>query len=109
MTTTITTKHLHHIRRTLASLQPKTPRTLALAFSGGSDSTALAHLLYLWRTEESPQTKLIAFTVDHQLRSNSTIEAKDAGHMATAHLGFDHHQILTCHWPQSRVPHSSGR
>lgn len=68
-----------------------TSEPLAVAFSGGPDSTALLHLACEWSQETgSPVT---ALTVDHGLRSDSTQEAEAAADTAKA-LGA-HAVVLT--------------
>lgn len=86
-----------HLNRFLTEKIPTKVHSLALAFSGGSDSTALAILLTKWRNHYSPDTKLLALTVDHQLRSESMNEAHRAMKMASD-LQFDYQEILTCKW-----------
>jgi tRNA(Ile)-lysidine synthase len=66
---------------------------VALAVSGGSDSTALMHLAKAWAVRNHPELKLTALTVDHGLRPEAAGEAKAAGEWAER-LGLSHH-ILT--------------
>ena len=67
--------------------------TLAVAFSGGGDSTALLDLLLKW----CENGHVFAFIVDHALRENSDKEAKLAQGRAQA-MGAQT-KILTCQWP----------
>jgi tRNA(Ile)-lysidine synthase len=61
---------------------------VALAVSGGSDSTALMVLFAEWlaETKQSPASVFV-LTVDHGLRTQSGAEAERVAQMA-AHLGF---------------------
>jgi tRNA(Ile)-lysidine synthase len=63
--------------------------TLALAASGGPDSTALMVLAARWRKTLMAKPKLIAVTVDHGLRAESRREAADVGRLARK-LGITH-------------------
>jgi len=101
----VTNTLLFHLNSVLSRLPAPTP-SLALALSGGVDSTALALLVARWRQEYSPSTALVAFTVDHQLRPESTKEAQYAGTIASQ-LEFDHHEILTCDWSAFNAVSSS--
>ena len=71
---------------------------MALAVSGGSDSTALMHLAKAWAERHHPELKLTALTVDHALRPEAAGEAKTAGEWA-GRLGLSHH-ILTWDGPK---------
>jgi tRNA(Ile)-lysidine synthase len=73
-------------------------RHVALAVSGGSDSTALMHLAKAWAERHYPDLKLTALTVDHALRPEAAGEAKTAGEWAER-LGLSHH-ILTWEGPK---------
>ena len=64
-------------------------QTIVVAVSGGSDSTALLLLLKDHLTRIAAATKLVAVTVDHQLRRESRAEAEAVGRLAAAH-GIDH-------------------
>lgn len=75
----------------LATGDSRLTTPLAVALSGGADSTALALL-----TQEYAQAKgctLITFTVDHRLRAESTAEAQQVSAWMRAR-GIAHH-ILT--------------
>lgn len=65
--------------------------TIAVAVSGGADSLALAILADGWAREK--RGRVVALTVDHGLRPNSTDEARQVGIWLRV-LGIDHH-ILT--------------
>lgn len=65
---------------------------LLLAVSGGPDSTALMWLAARWRGSLSKPPKLIAVTVDHRLRKESTREALAVKRLA-AKLGVEHRTL----------------
>ena len=63
---------------------------VALAVSGGSDSTALMVLFAEWLAEaQRSPAEVFVLTVDHALRAQSGAEAERVAQMA-AHLGFRH-------------------
>jgi len=64
---------------------------IAVAVSGGADSMALCFALHEWSKKHS--LELTALTVDHQLRSESTAEAKKVHAWLISHN--IHHEILT--------------
>jgi len=66
---------------------------LALAVSGGADSTALLHLMARWCAEGGAKPDLTVLTVDHGLRAESREEAAMVARMAES-LGLPH-VILT--------------
>ena len=66
---------------------------LAVAVSGGADSTALMLLLARWRAASGDRPELSIFTVDHGLRTESRKEAEQVGEWVRA-LGLAH-EILT--------------
>lgn len=67
--------------------------SIALAVSGGADSTALMHLAVSWRAGRiaagAPAPTISMVTVDHRLRDDSTDEAGRVAAAARA-LGLDH-------------------
>lgn len=65
---------------------------MAIAVSGGSDSTALMRLARDWRDANHPELKLSILTVDHGLRPQSAAEALQVAELA-AGLGLDHHVL----------------
>lgn len=67
---------------------------LALAVSGGPDSTALMWLAARWRKRVKTGPKLVALTVDHGLRKESRAEAREVKKLA-ASLGVEH---VTLRW-----------
>lgn len=76
-------------------------RVVLLAVSGGSDSTALMHLVSRWLLrygDPSRAPQVHVATVDHGLRAESRSEA-EAVAVAAAGLGFRHH---TVRWQGSR-------
>lgn len=62
--------------------------TLAIALSGGADSSALLLLAQQWIKQAGG--KLIALTVDHQLRLNSALDAAKAQNFSKE-LSIEHH------------------
>ncbi len=66
-----------------------TTSTLILAVSGGPDSTALLLIAARWRASLKRGPKLIAVTVDHQLRPESAKEAAQVKRLAQR-LGVPH-------------------
>ncbi len=69
-----------------------TPETVLVAVSGGSDSVALLILTQHYLTQRRPESRLLAVTIDHQLRAESAAEAEDVGQLCAA-LKIEH-QIL---------------
>jgi tRNA(Ile)-lysidine synthase len=65
-------------------------RHVALAVSGGSDSTALMRLAADWARTKHPGLVLSVLTVDHGLRPEAAAEAARVGRWAEA-LGLPHH------------------
>ena len=94
-----TKKLIQHLHATLSKLPHSSKNHLALAFSGGIDSTILAVLLSKWRNQYSTTTKLTSITIDHQLRKNSALETEQVEKMSK-YLNFDAHATLTCDWSQ---------
>jgi tRNA(Ile)-lysidine synthase len=66
---------------------------IAIAVSGGPDSLALLYLAARWRRERGGEPGITALTVDHQLRSDSRLEAEMVAARAAA-FGVKH-AILT--------------
>ncbi|KAJ1444541.1 hypothetical protein M885DRAFT_627036 [Pelagophyceae sp. CCMP2097] len=64
--------------------------TLLALISGGSDSTALAHLLHLTQASWSPPLRIEVLTFDHQLRPESRADA-DFVERLCERLGFAYH------------------
>ncbi len=73
------------------NLKSKNAKNLLVAVSGGSDSLALTLLLQEFCQQNN--FKLTAVTIDHQMRSNSAIEAKNL-QKKLLKLGINH-QIIT--------------
>ncbi len=65
---------------------------LALAVSGGPDSTALLILVSEWRARLAEPPLILVLTVDHQLRAESTAEAAVVAKTA-AQLGLAHRTL----------------
>ncbi|MDJ0921829.1 MAG: tRNA lysidine(34) synthetase TilS [Henriciella sp.] len=76
---------------------------LAVAVSGGSDSTALLYLTADWAARAG--RKLLVLTVDHQLRTASAAEARSVGDLA-ATLGVQHRTLL---WQEPQAGQSAAR
>jgi tRNA(Ile)-lysidine synthase len=66
---------------------------VALAVSGGSDSTALMRLAKAWADAQHPDLRLTVLTVDHGLRPEAAEEARLVGEWANA-LGLPHHVLV---------------
>lgn len=73
------------------SLNLPTAETIAVGVSGGADSLCLALLLKKWADKK--KCRVVAITVDHNLRPNSKAEAHEVGRILAAH-NIEHH-ILT--------------
>lgn len=65
---------------------------VALAVSGGGDSTAMMLLVRRWLDLTVPPTTITVLTVDHGLRAESTSEADWVARRA-AELGFEHRTL----------------
>ncbi|KAF1332069.1 tRNA lysidine synthetase, partial [Globisporangium splendens] len=72
---------------------------IAVAFSGGADSMALLLLLREYLQKQRIRTPLLAITVDHRLRVESTEEAESIGRIVTDKWGVEH-VIAQCEWAQ---------
>lgn len=78
-------------------------RHVALAVSGGSDSTALMQLAAAWAQRNHSSLRLTVLTVDHGLRPEAAGEAREVEAWAKA-LGLPHH---TLHWSPNPKPASA--
>lgn len=67
-------------------------KTVAVAVSGGGDSVALLHLLQDHYSKTQPSIRLVALTVDHDLRPDSAKEADWVSAFCQAR-GIDHHTL----------------
>lgn len=74
---------------------------MALAVSGGSDSTALMRLVHDFARGRHPDLRISVLTVDHGLRAASAAEALEVGRWA-AELGLVHH-VLSWEGPKPRT------
>lgn len=81
---------------------------IAVAVSGGADSMALVRLMHRFALENGLTDQLIALTVDHQLRPESTREAEQVGKWISA-LGVRHRILLWQHPPLSTRIEAKGR
>ena len=77
-------------------------RHVALAVSGGSDSSALMRLAADWTRIHHPGLLLSVLTVDHGLRASAAAEAVQVGEWA-ADLGLPHHVLR---WNEEPKPAS---
>ncbi len=62
---------------------------IALAVSGGSDSTAMMHLVAHWNTQQHSPAKLSVLSVDHGLRPEAALECIQVGAWCKE-LGLNH-------------------
>jgi tRNA(Ile)-lysidine synthase len=77
---------------------------IALAVSGGPDSTALMWLAARWRGRLKSGPKLVAFTIDHGLRKESAAEARAVKKLATS-LAIPHTTLRwSGHKPSRGLP-----
>lgn len=87
-----------------STLLPLPGGTIMAAVSGGSDSLALLMLVKAYLDHRGADTRIVAVTVDHGLRAESTQEARAVASMCSAH-GIEHR---TVRWteakPSSGIP-----
>lgn len=98
--TGLSTKKLHMLDAAAQQHQQRIGSAafpIAVALSGGADSMALTLLLRDHLHQQKIATPLLAITVDHRLRSESTQEARDVGQMVTEAWGVEH-VIAQCEW-----------
>ena len=80
----------------VALLAAPYPAHLAIALSGGADSLALTLLAQEWATAHG--IGVVALTVDHRLREDSTAEAQHVANLMRDH-GITHHILTPEHTP----------
>lgn len=87
---------INHRKKLIQQLKNVLPKNsdVALAYSGGADSTYALHALN--SLKEELNINLLAFHVDHKVRKTSTREAKWLATQA-AHLNIPYH-ILSIEW-----------
>lgn len=98
--TGLSTKKLHKLDAAAQEHQQRTGSVafpIAVALSGGADSMALTLLLREHLRQQKIATPLLAITVDHRLRLESTQEARDVGQMVSEAWGVEH-VIAQCEW-----------
>lgn len=71
------------------------PDVIGVAVSGGSDSTALLHLMHMWAADQN--ITLQAVTVDHGLRKAAAEEAKGVAEFC-AGFGISHTTLNWTNW-----------
>ena len=86
---------LELIKLELTSEQNIKNQTIAVALSGGADSTCLAVLLH--RLAQKLAFKIVALIVDHKLRPESTAEAVSVQNYMRYTIGIDVHIIAWQH------------
>jgi tRNA(Ile)-lysidine synthetase-like protein len=79
-----------------------TPTRIAVALSGGADSTALAHMAASWAEEQPQQRSMVAFHVDHNVRDNSAAEQAHVLDLVKRRHIEAH--ALTIKWPNGEKP-----
>ena len=83
---------LHFVKEAFG---PCPPAEIGVAVSGGSDSTALLHLLHRWSVDLGISVQ--AVTVDHGLREAAADEAKSAAEFC-ANIGVEHTTLRWAGW-----------
>ncbi|KAK1947965.1 FK506-binding protein 4 [Phytophthora citrophthora] len=86
---------------------PKGVFPIAVAVSGGADSMALMLLLKEYLHGNRIKTPLLAVTVDHQLRLESSKEALDVAKICAERGGIKH-MTKVCEWHPDGVERKSG-
>lgn len=88
-----------------STLDFNTIKTLAIAVSGGSDSVATLLALDAFLKDRNSPVRLIAFTVDHGLRSGSADEAAVVADLCASH-GIGHETLI---WTDLKPTHGVQR
>ncbi|KAL3673198.1 hypothetical protein V7S43_000922 [Phytophthora oleae] len=86
---------------------PKGAFPIAVAISGGADSMALMLLLKEYLQENRIKTPLLAATVDHQLRLESSREALEVANICAERGGIKH-VTKVCEWHPDDAEQKSG-
>lgn len=90
-------KKLHALYAGEGSSAPDGEFPIAVALSGGADSMALTLLLREYLQQQRIRTPLLAITVDHRLRVESTEEAQEIGRIVKDRWDIEH-VIAQCAW-----------
>ncbi|ETL37128.1 tRNA(Ile)-lysidine synthetase [Phytophthora nicotianae CJ01A1] len=105
----VTKKRLHQqlYPRDQGQCAPKGKFPIAVAVSGGADSMALMLLLREYLQENQIKTPLLAVTVDHQLRIESSREALEVARICAKHGGITH-VTKACDWHSEDTGQQAG-
>lgn len=96
------TKTAQKIHDGLADFIRSDDAVVAVAVSGGGDSMALLLALHHYVQQSNLTVKIVALTVDHKLRADAAIEAKQVAQWCQD-LGIEHHILV---WQFEQMPHS---
>jgi len=105
MSAVVSSKLLHlRLAQDLASTASQSHIRLAVAFSGGADSTALAHVASEWAREAPTQRSVLALHVNHNVRAESTAEQAHVLASLRRSCAHVHLQPLSIAWPGGAPP-----